>query len=171
MIKIIFSFIITISAMSLSGQEAVFDAVISNDTVLAGNVFIVRYDIVNMEGDFQPPDFSDFNIVSGPAVSSVFSMVNGVSKREISYTYYLRAEDEGDFEIPPALIFISGDTLQTKPLHITVLSNPEGEIVEPGSLPLRNELDFYAPEKGLQYENKKTKPAKRKKKKLKTIRL
>lgn len=157
---------IIMTSVNLAGQESKFDVAVSNDTVLAGNMFIVRYYIKNLDGEFKAPDFGDFEVVSGPSVSSVFTVVNGVSNRKQSYTYYLKADKEGEYTILPGVLYTGGESLLTKELHITVMPNPEGKTVPPGNLPEEKDLKTdFSP------WQKKNKVLKNKKKKLKTVRL
>ncbi|HHB52637.1 MAG TPA: hypothetical protein ENK75_06310 [Saprospiraceae bacterium] len=168
--RIIILAIISIWASVVFAQDERFEVQVSNDTVLAGNYMIVQFDIINTNGDFTAPDFEDFDILSGPNTSSVFSMVNGQTTQKSSYTYFIEPKHEGELYIEPAYLYNEQDTLETSPIKIIVLPNPEGKKIEPKLKSNQNEFSF--PSYGNQpfYKEKKRK-AKKKKKKFKTRKL
>jgi len=154
-------------------QNKSFDFKISNDTVLADNYLIIRFDIINLNGDFTAPEFYDFDILRGPNTSSIFSIVNGESTQKTSYTYYLQPKKEGELFIEPAYLYTESDTLETSPVTIIVLPNPESKKIKP-ILPEENDIHFFSPS----FDNNPLYPKKRKKyktekkkKKLKTRKL
>ena len=112
-------------------QEASFTMEVSNDTVLSGNYFIVKYKISNIEGEFTAPDFSDFELTGGPMSNSMFTMVNGKTSRESSYTYYLRPIKNGKSTIGKAKLIIGDEILYTDEIDIMILDNPENIRVQP----------------------------------------
>jgi len=123
-------------------QEGSFSLDISSDSVLIGNYFQIRFTVENFQGKFEPPDFNDFTVVGGPNRSSSFSMINGETKQTISYTYYLKPLEIGRYTIPPAYIVQGEKTLETPPVDIIVVPNPDG-LIKPPSLPeFREEYDF-----------------------------
>lgn len=124
-------FIIPILIMTYGGlrsQDVIFKLELSKDTILLGNVIELRYSIENTQGDFKAPDFSDFTMVSGPNVSSQFSMINGRVTQSSSYTYFLRPETEGTYEIEAAQLENGESVWHTDPVKITVLPNANGII-------------------------------------------
>lgn len=112
----------------LSAQnEARFVASVSTDSVLLGNYFEVKFSVENGQGEqFEPPAFTDFMVVAGPNMSSSYSMINGKVKQELSYTYFLEPKDVGVFYIGPASIKIDGKTLESQPIEILAVPNPDG---------------------------------------------
>ncbi len=156
----------------VSAQEEKFEVEVSNDTVLAGNYLIVQYDIINTNGDFIAPQFNDFNIISGPNTSSMFSMVNGQTTQKSSYTYYLEPNHEGTLYIEPAYLYREQDTLETAPLEIIVLPNPEGKKIIPELKDNQSSFSFPGYEDQPFYRKKKKTPEKKdKKNKIKTRKL
>ncbi len=171
--RILFLLIILVWSGIIFGQKASFEVELSSDTLLAGNYMIVKFDIINTNGDFVAPEFNDFDIISGPNTSSVFSMVNGETTQKSSYSYYLEPKREGELYIEPAYLYTEGDTLETAPLKIVVLPNPDGKKIEPQ---LQDQtMQFSFPDyKYRHFERKKwtfPEKKKKKKKKLKTRRL
>ncbi len=153
------------------GQQGEFKVEVSNDTVLAGNNIIVKYEIVNTNGDFVAPEFNDFDIVSGPVFSSVLKIVNGETTQKSSYSYYLEPKNEGELYIEPAYLYTEGDTLETAPSKIIVLPNPEGVKVEPEMKDEQKEFSFPRFIDKSFEQKKRKEQEKKKKKKLKTRRL
>lgn len=114
--------------------EARFSVKVSTDSVLLGNYFQVTFTLENAQGDqFEPPAFDAFEVVSGPNVSSSFSMVNGKVTQSLSYSYYLEPRDIGNYYILPAAIQADGKVLETQPLEILVVPNPDGIKQSPGA--------------------------------------
>lgn len=98
--------------------------------VQVGEQFRVVYS-VNADGDnFSPPSFEGFRVLSGPnpSTSSNIQIVNGAYTRSYtkSFTYYLYALQEGDFEILPATITVNGKKHTSNKLDVKVVkgSNP-----------------------------------------------
>lgn len=117
----------------LSAQEGVrFTVKVSSDSILLGNYFKVSFALESAGGEnFQPPLFENFDVVSGPNYSSSFSMANGKVNQSVSYTYYLRPREVGNYYIEPASIAVGKEVLETSPVAVIVVPNPEGVIQEP----------------------------------------
>ena len=112
--------------------EPKFSIQVSNTSVLFGNYFEVTFTLKNGKANkFEAPNFKDFDIVGGPNQSSTFSMMNGQTTQSISYTYYLKPKNIGNFYLEPAFIEADGKTLETEPIEIMVLDNPDGIIEKP----------------------------------------
>ncbi len=127
-----------ISAIALSfgllyAQEgARFTVEVSSDSILLGNYFKVSFSLESAGGEnFQPPLFESFDIVSGPNYSSSISMINGKVNQSVSYTYYLRPREIGNYYIEPASIAVGEKVLETGPISVIVVPNPDGVIREP----------------------------------------
>ncbi|TVR76823.1 MAG: hypothetical protein EA409_12845 [Saprospirales bacterium] len=115
-------------------SEVVFKVEVSTDTVLMGNYFEVKFTVENARPSFSPPDFTDFEIVGGPNQSSSFSMVNGRVSQSATYTYFLQPREEGIFYVQAAAIEVDGKYLETPPVEIFVMPNPDGIIENPHQL-------------------------------------
>ena len=122
---------ITVSLfLSFLGIAAVFsqDAVLTAEaprTVVQGSRFQLTYK-VNVEGsDLRVPDLPDFQILMGPqtSTSTKLEIINGNVSRsaEYSYTYILRADKTGTFEIPAGSIIVKGKRLESNKLTIQVI--------------------------------------------------
>lgn len=113
-------------------DEPQFSVTVSNSSVLLGNYIEVTFTLKNSGGSkFEAPQFEGFDIVGGPNQSSSFSMMNGVTTQSISYTYYIKPKDIGNLYVEPAFIDADGKTLETQPIEILVLENPDGIIEKP----------------------------------------
>lgn len=158
-------------------NEAKFTAEVSNDSILLGNAFEVIFTLENARGtNFQMPDFSDFLVVGGPNQSSSFSMMNGEVTQSVSYSYFLEPKDVGNFYIEPASVEAADMVLETQPLEIIVVPNPDGIIQQPkrrgqewGDDFFKRDFDFGFPAVPKPPSSPET--PKKKKKKRKTFRL
>ncbi len=116
-------------AESVPAQEGVLFEVSSQhaDSLLAGNLFRVTFSVQNGDGgEFDPPAFAPFEVISGPNMSSTMRMANGVLDRKISYSYILRAPEPGIFTLGAAAWDAGGQIYETAPQEIVVLPNPDG---------------------------------------------
>lgn len=164
---ILFLFGLLLAAASTEAQsEASFTVECSSDSVLMDNYLIVRFVLENGSGaEFTAPKFEDFE-ASGPNISSSMSVMNGEVSQRIVYTFQLRPRDIGNLFIEPAGIVVDGEVLETEPLEIIALPNPDGIIENPEPMvndPFRMEFDwpdFQFPFPELQPEE----PVKKKKK-------
>ena len=126
---------IIVLCISLSGitiaQDLSFTMEISNDTVPEGNHFIVRYKLVNLKGEFTPPDFTDFQLIGGPMYQSMVSIVNGKTIQEYSYTYYLRPLKTGKLKLGKAKLDTDDDVKYTSESYIVSVENPDNIVISP----------------------------------------
>lgn len=128
-LKSILFFALALPLFVFSQDEPInFSVSVSTDSILFGNYFEVKFTLENANGnDFLAPDFSEsFNLVSGPNTSSSFSMMNGKMSQSISYTYYLEPKETGVFYILPASVNADGEMVETQPLEVLVVPNPDG---------------------------------------------
>lgn len=110
-----------------SQENARFTVKVSMDSILYGHYFQAVFTLENAKGEnFQAPSFEDFQVVSGPNFSSSFSMINGEVTQSVSYTFYLEPKEIGNYYIQPASISVGEQMLETEPLEILVVPNPEG---------------------------------------------
>lgn len=128
-------FLFTICLLSgwyLHGQEPGFRVRLSRDTVLLGNAVAVTFTLENAEGQsFQAPLFEAFDVVGGPNTATSFSIINGKTSRQLSYTYYIQPREAGNYYVEPASIEVDGKILETNPVEVWVLPNPDGKVEPP----------------------------------------
>ena len=120
-------FILAAIFISVRSTGQTFTASLSYDSVYLGNVLQVTFKLENGKGsDFVPPSFEGLGQVMGPSQSSMTSVVNGAVTQTLSYSYTLEPYEVGEYYIGPASIIVEGESLQTEPLLVLVLPNPEG---------------------------------------------
>ena len=135
------------SPFIVSAQDNIsFTVEVSSDSILMGNMVSVVFTVEGKGDDFQAPFFKEFDLVSGPNVSSSFSMFNGTSSQKTAYTYYLKPREVGSYYIEPASVAVDGEILETMPIPIMVVPNPEGIIQEPEQqqpMPFGRDFDMF----------------------------
>ena len=124
-----------VSLGTVQAQDVNFSVTVNNDSILAGNQIAVQFSLENAQGtDFYFPDFDNGLVkVGGPNMSSQMSFISGQSSQSVSYTFYLQADEVGDFYIEPASVKVGDDYLETAPLLVRVHPNPDGIIQSPNS--------------------------------------
>lgn len=124
---------------SLAAQDApVFTVTLSSDTVNPEATFQIIFTAAsNQMKDFQAPDFEEFELVYGPNYSSQTTIVNGDMSQKVSYTYGLRALEEGTYAIPSATATINGETAKTDYIKVVVDASYQPK-VKP-----RQQSDFF----------------------------
>jgi len=112
--------------MALTGfaDEVVFRAQAPKQVVV-GRPFQITYTVNQRSRDLRAPEFTDFDVLSGPytSTSSSTSFVNGkrTSSFEQTYTYMLMAQRAGTFTISPATVKVDGENVQSNGVRIEVL--------------------------------------------------
>lgn len=133
-ISLIF-FALSIALMGFA-DEVVFRAQAPKQVVV-GRPFQITYTVNQRSRDLRAPEFSDFDVLSGPytSTSSSTSFVNGkrTSSFEQTYTYMLMAQRAGTFTIGPATVKVDGENVQSNGVRIEVL--PEDQQASPSSQP------------------------------------
>ena len=126
--SLLFTTLLFLGGMAIGQSNPSFSVRISSDSILLGNAFQVSFTLENAEGvNFQAPDWSlYFDVVSGPNQSTSMSFMNGQMSRSVTYTYYLKPRDLGNFYIEPASIETPESILETDPLEVLVVPNPDG---------------------------------------------
>ena len=111
-------------ALSVFAEDVVFKAQAPKQ-VIVGRPFQISYTVNHHCRDLQAPEFTDFDVLSGPysSTSSSTSFTNGhmTSSYEQTYTYMLMARKAGSFTIGPASVKVSGDRVQSNGVRIEVL--------------------------------------------------
>ncbi len=98
-----------------------FTATASKTQVGVGEQFEIDFTLNNGTGSrFVVPDFSAFQVISGPTISPSTTVVNGTTVLGTTYAYVLAATKEGTFTITAAAIVVSGHTLLSNQLKIKV---------------------------------------------------
>jgi len=74
----------------------------------------------NANGSPRPPAFTDFQVLQGPSTSTSMQWVNGTVTQSVTYSYILKPKQEGTFKIGKASVVVSGVTMESNELTITV---------------------------------------------------
>lgn len=122
-------FALCMGVITLSAQESSFSASANASQIETGKVFRIQFEVKNLKGEFEPPDFEPFNVVGGPNQSSSIQMINGQITQEYTYTYFLQAPEPGVYLIPEANLITEEEVFQTAPIEINVVG--ENEKVQP----------------------------------------
>jgi hypothetical protein len=124
LLKILLSLaILAVIASEALAQDIDFSAATKNN-VQVGEQFRAVFTVNQQVERFDGPDFEGFNVLSGPnqSTSQSYQFVNGkvTQSYQVTYTYYLQANKEGNFNIEPAKVVTGGKTYQSNSLVITV---------------------------------------------------
>jgi len=110
------------TVFTVSAQKTNFYAKTDARKILEGSYLQVDFILENAKaGNFLPPKFNNFTVVSGPSKRSSTSIVNGYRTQSISYSYGLQAAKAGTYTIRPATINANGKNLKTLPITIEVI--------------------------------------------------
>jgi len=121
-----------ISLVAFSQQVAKLTVEVSNDSILLGNYIEVKFTIENAAvKNFEAPNFDGFTIVSGPNQSSSMMISNGEVSQTMAYSYYIEPVDVGNYFIEPAFVDTEEGPLESIPLEVLVVDNPDGIIQHP----------------------------------------
>ncbi len=125
--KLIIVSIAFLFAINIYAQDAKLSVSVDRENVLMGNPFQVSFILENVSAKhFETPDFHDFDIVS-TSQSSQTSIINGDMTQSTTYNYILAPRSEGTFYIDPVSVETKDGVLETEPLEITILANPDGK--------------------------------------------
>lgn len=126
--KVLLYQLILLLTYSVSAQEvsvkAEYPAVVNT-----GEQFTVSWTVNAGGGEFSAPSFSGFYKLMGPqtSYSSSTQIVNGKVSHQTaySYVYYLQADKEGKFVIPPATFTLKNKTYSSDSLYIEVAGSSQ----------------------------------------------
>jgi hypothetical protein len=105
----------------LFAQDVKFTASVSKNEVGAGEQFQIDFSVNGNADGFSPPNFSGFQVLSGPNESTSMTSINGNTTVSTSLSYILMAVKEGDFTIGPATATVNGHRLSTNAIKIKVV--------------------------------------------------
>ena len=128
LISIIWLLIINLSVFSQS-----ITARINRSTVSVGDNFQVSFDIEGDGSNFSAPSFEDFGVLSGPNKSSSMQWVNGEFSSSLSYSYILKAMNEGEFSIEPASVKFKSNVVQSQSIKVRVLPSRQQSSAQPST--------------------------------------
>ena len=98
---------------------------VDKNPAIIGEQILVQYNIDTEAEDFKSPNFKGLQVLSGPnpSTQSSYTFVNGKSQSSSSttYSFYLKANKLGTYNITPATIKTNGKTIKSKSLTINVV--------------------------------------------------
>ncbi|MEM9548950.1 MAG: BatD family protein [Bacteroidota bacterium] len=110
-----------------------FEASADVSKTLQNSAFTVRFSLSGAKGtNFSPPNFSPFEVVSGPSQQTSMSIVNGAMSQSMSFEYTLFAPKLGRHTIPSASIKVNGKLYRTKALTIEVIKGTAASSISEG---------------------------------------
>ena len=124
--KIILILFVFISTLSFAQKLSVSA---DKNPAIVGEQILIQYSIDTKGDKFKSPNFSGLRVLSGPnpSTSSSYTFINGKSENKISttYSFYIKAEKEGTFNITSASIKVDGKTIKSKPYQIKVVKGSD----------------------------------------------
>ena len=141
--------IIIFGAYSVHGQVR-FNANVSKKKLGLNERLRIDFEMNENGDNFTPPEFSSFQVVSGPQQSVSRSWVNGVQSFSKTYTYFLTPKIKGKITIGQAEIIINGEIYKTTPVEIEVINaikkpNDPNNIIIDGNIHLVAEISKINP--------------------------
>lgn len=111
---------------NISAQDVQFTAQ-AKQAVLTGEKFQLVFSVNKKGDDFRLPSLTDFTVLMGPSVmtSSSTQIINGkvTRNRQYTYTYILKGDKPGKFNINPAQIVVDGKKHSSNKLSVEVIKN------------------------------------------------
>jgi len=112
--------LIIILTSSMTFAQVTFEAKVSKKKLGINERLRIDF-VMNKDGDnFNPPDFSNFNVVGGPNTSVSNSWLNGKHSYTKTYSYFLAPKKQGKITIKQASIEIDGEIYQSKAVTVQV---------------------------------------------------
>lgn len=97
-----------------------FVAQVSRQSIGVNQRIEVRFTTTERVDSFKRPSFEGFNVVGGPMQSENYIWVNGQSRNEYSYSFFLEPQKKGTLIIGPAVAEYDGKQYQTESIAIEV---------------------------------------------------
>ena len=107
----------------LMEAQVTFEAKVSKKRLGLNERLRVDFEMNENGDNFNPPSFSNFQVVSGPQQAVSRSWVNGVQSFSKTYTYFLTPKIKGKVTIGQAVVTIGGEIYKTTPVEIEVTNS------------------------------------------------
>jgi len=121
-----------------------FEATTDARQIVLSGYFTATFTIHDAEGtNFQPPNFKNFNVLSGPGITSSFTINNGKRSQSKGMSYQLQPRKVGQFTIGPATINVNGKTLKTRPFRIEVVKGKNSNATTRKDLDIELGIDVF----------------------------
>ena len=130
-------FVLLVSPVSWAQSNVSVEASLSQTTVYTGERVSLS---ISISGSFnnvsrpELPRFENFRLLSNnPSTSRSYRYVNGQSTVSYTYSYYLIAQKQGEFQLPRASVSIDGETYTTNPIPVSVIDQSESATTDDSS--------------------------------------
>ena len=128
--------------------QAKFTARANATQLFESDLITVEFTIENVRNpqEFQPPNFKNCDLISGPNRSMRSTYVNGKSNSSVTYTYSLLPKQLGKFTFAPATVLIGGKRFESNSIQFEVLANDKRNdgVVQADRFFVRAEIDSTA---------------------------
>ena len=118
-LKLYFFSFFAILTFNLQAQVS-FNAKVSKKKLGLNERLRIDFEMNENGDNFNPPPFTNFQIISGPQQAVSRSWVNGVQSFSKTYTYFLTPRNKGKLIIGQAEVKINGEIYKTSPIEIEV---------------------------------------------------
>ena len=122
-IRFLYYFLV-LGIFTIQGQVS-FEAKVSKKRLGLNERLRIDFEMNENGDNFNPPNFINFHVVSGPQQSVSRSWVNGVQSFSKTYTYFLTPKKKGKIVLGQAEVNINGEVYKTSPIEIEIISAVE----------------------------------------------
>ena len=119
-----FYYFLVLGIFTIQGQVS-FEAKVSKKRLGLNERLRIDFEMNENGDNFNPPNFINFHVVSGPQQSVSRSWVNGVQSFSKTYTYFLTPKKKGKIVLGQAEVNINGEIYKTSPIEIEIISAVE----------------------------------------------
>ncbi len=142
-------------------KSQTISAEVSRDTLLANNTLTLTIKLENFNGEIEKPELIGLSYTGGISQSSNMQIINGDILKSMEYRYTLIAEEVGSANIGPAFAYDDKVSLETEPISIEILANPDGTIEKDPQYKSGNQFFFeWNMEPKPQYDSRERKEKK-----------
>ena len=117
-------YFLVLGIFTIQGQVS-FEAKVSKKRLGLNERLRIDFEMNENGDNFNPPNFINFHVVSGPQQSVSRSWVNGVQSFSKTYTYFLTPKKKGKIVLGQAEVNINGEVYKTSPIEIEIISAVE----------------------------------------------
>ena len=117
-------YFLVLGTFTIQGQVS-FEAKVSKKRLGLNERLRIDFEMNENGDNFNPPNFINFHVVSGPQQSVSRSWVNGVQSFSKTYTYFLTPKKKGKIVLGQAEVNINGEIYKTSPIEIEIISAVE----------------------------------------------
>ena len=114
-------YFLVLGIFTIQGQVS-FEAKVSKKRLGLNERLRIDFEMNENGDNFNPPNFINFHVVSGPQQSVSRSWVNGVQSFSKTYTYFLTPKKKGKIVLGQAEVNINGEVYKTSPIEIEIIS-------------------------------------------------